>query len=123
MKMCKRMIFLRKADFVLLAAAAVIFAIWLACFKPGGSVSVYVDGEIYKTLSLDKDSRIVVSTKFGTNSVVIKNGTVHIEDADCKGKLCERSSISKAGQSIVCLPNRLSVVINGRDKEETDVVV
>ncbi len=46
--------------------------------------------------------------------VIVEDGTVRVEDSDCKDKVCENfGRISKAGESIICIPNRLSVKISG----------
>lgn len=48
------------------------------------------------------------------NIVEIKNGSVSVSEASCKNQVCVRhGSISRAGESIVCLPNRLVITIEG----------
>lgn len=47
-------------------------------------------------------------------TVVVEGGTVRVEKSDCKDKVCENfGSISKAGESIICIPNRLYITVNG----------
>ena len=51
--------------------------------------------------------------------IVVSDGTVRVEDADCPDKICEKSgAISKAGQTIVCLPNRVVIKILGKGEVE-----
>lgn len=46
--------------------------------------------------------------------IIVEDGTVRVEDSDCKDKICENfGRISKEGESIICIPNRLSVRISG----------
>ena len=48
----------------------------------------------------------------GTNTVVIKDGLVYMSDATCKNQVCVNTGkISKKGESIVCLPNKVIVEI------------
>lgn len=51
------------------------------------------------------------------NTVEIKGGSVSVTEASCKNQVCVRhGSISSPGESIVCLPNRLVVSIEGSGK-------
>ncbi len=114
---------MKKGDIALLVITLLILALWLIPSKSGEKVSVFVDGEIYKTLPLDENTEITVKSKFGTNTVVIRDKKVFVTDADCPDKLCEKSEISKSG-SIICLPNRLSVIIEGgKNDEKIDVII
>ena len=113
---------MKKGDVALIVIAVVCLVLWLIPKPEGESVTIMVDGEVYKTIPLDTDTEIVVESEFGKNTVVVKNGKVFVADADCPDKLCEDSKISKSGESIVCLPNRLSVTIETEEKE-ADVIL
>ena len=52
-----------------------------------------------------------------------QHGEVFVTGADCPDKLCEKASIDKSGESIVCLPNRLSVTVEGENEKEVDVIL
>ena len=46
------------------------------------------------------------------NTVVIKNGKVYMESANCPDKLCvKHKKISKRNETIVCLPNRVVIEV------------
>jgi len=50
----------------------------------------------------------------GHIDVAVKDGSAKIVSASCKHKTCmELGAISHPGQSLVCIPNRLRVVIDG----------
>jgi hypothetical protein len=53
----------------------------------------------------------------------ISDGYARIAEADCPDKLCVKDGmISKPGQSLVCLPNKVVVEVKGvRDTETDDV--
>lgn len=50
----------------------------------------------------------------GHIDVAVKDGSVKIVSASCKHKTCmELGAINRPGQSLVCIPNKLRVVIEG----------
>lgn len=86
--------------------------------KPPVIVEVSIDGKITEELDLRKDTELVLqSSSGGTNTLIIKDGAAYISHATCPDKICiHQGKISKSGEMIVCLPNRLIVKIVG----ETD---
>lgn len=115
---------MKKGDFLVVALAVVLMLFWVLMSHRGGVAAIYVDGELYKSVPLSENAHIVVESEFGTNTVVIKNSVVTITDSDCENKLCEAEHISETAHSIVCLPNRLSVIIeDSKSNDETDVIL
>jgi len=110
---------MRKADFIIIAAALAAFLIPFLFQQNGVTAEIYVSGELYKTLPLNENASLVIDNG---NTVVVENGLVYIKNSNCPDKLCEKQKIKKSGQSLVCLPNRVCVVIKG-GKNETDVVL
>lgn len=115
---------MKKGDISLIVIVVITFLVlWLIPKTSGTTVRISVNGEIYKEVPLNKDAKIVVESEFGKNTVVIRKGVVYINDSDCSNKLCEDSAASRAGESIVCLPNRLSVTIENEEEQEVDVIL
>ncbi len=88
-------------------------------------VVIKSEGTVVKTFPLDAktDETYQFKNAYGTNLIVIKGGLVDVSAADCKNKICVNSeSISKVGQSIICLPHRLSVEIVGDDGDQVDEI-
>jgi len=53
--------------------------------------------------------------------VEIRGGTVRVIDSPCPDKICiAAGAISRTGQFIACLPNRVSIALEGRDEPPTD---
>ena len=109
-----------KRDIMLIATliivcAATFLIINFVVKKDGITAVVKVDGNIVYMLPLDKNACVTVEGyQGGSNTVVIENGTVYMKDADCPDKLCEKTGkISKNGETIVCLPHRVVVEIQG----------
>ena len=109
-----------KRDIMLIATliivcAAAFLIINFVVKNDGITAVVKVDGNIVYMLPLDKNASVTVEGyQGGSNTVVIENGTVYMKDADCPDKLCEKTGkISKNGETIVCLPHRVVVEIQG----------
>ena len=66
----------------------------------------------------------IVLTNVYTNRIEIKDGKVFITESDCPGEDCVHSGwISEGGRSIVCLPNRVEIRIEGETESEVDFIV
>lgn len=75
-------------------------------------VVVTQNGKEYLRCSLFED-RII---DMGSNIISVENGSVHMKSADCKNQVCVNTGeINKTGQSIICLPNRITVRITGEE--------
>lgn len=115
---------MKKRDFLLIG---IVLAAALLCWLiPRGlgifageeafQVRITVAGEEYGTYSLSEDQRIEIND---TNVCEIRDGEVHMTEADCPDQLCiHQGSIHIQGETIVCLPNRVTVEITGNDTEE-----
>lgn len=89
-----------------------------------GKVEVSVDGEVVMTLPLSEDTEVMISSfDGGENLLVISDGKAEIESASCPDGVCVRHyAISRDGESIICLPNRVVVTIRGGEKGEVDAI-
>ena len=114
----------KKADIILIASllalAAVLFLVIRLTQKPGAWAVVSVNGIEVQRIRLSKDG--IYELNGGTNTLEIKDGRAHMIHADCPDKLCTyQGFIDADGQAIICLPNRLTVVVSGPESE-TDFV-
>ena len=114
---------MKKGDVFLIFLVAVVAAVFLWGARDGSVAAIYIDGEIYKKVPLYKDDVIVIESQYGKNTVLIKNGKVSVTDSDCRGGDCMNEGISKTSRAIVCLPNRLSIIIEEKTENETDVIL
>ena len=89
--------------------------------KKEGSVAVVeIDGTVSAQYPLNIDG--VFPLNGGTNVLVIEGGTAYLNYSDCPDHTCENTGkIHYVGQTIVCLPNKLSVTIRG-DGDGVDFV-
>lgn len=106
-------------DVILIAAllliAAAVWGVFRLARRTGDSVSVTVDGKLFGRYSLHEDAEITIPSADGHfNKLVISNGSARIESADCPDKLCvKRGFVKNAGQTVICLPHRVVVTIEG----------
>ena len=119
---------LRRADLILIAillAAGVLMSLGAVLLsRAGGTVVVRVDGEVVASYPLSEDREAeIAGVNGGVNRLVIRDGSAWIEEASCPDGLCVgMGRIRRAGQSIICLPNRVVIEIAGSGTPETDAV-
>ena len=110
---------IKKADIILLiliVAVGLIISFGPLAKQAGGTdVKITVNGETYGIYSLMEDQTIEISKDGHTNVIIIEDGTVRMESSTCKNQICvDHGKISLIGDSIVCLPNRVVVEIEGK---------
>ena len=99
------------------AVSAMLASQLLFAAQNASTVLVDIDGKEYGRYNLqEKNSQtLAIESKFGYNKIVIANGSVYVCESDCPDALeIKAGAIQKAGQMLVCLPNRLVVRIEGR---------
>lgn len=118
---------LRRADTVLAAAvlgAAALSAVLLWRLPPAGrTVTVQQNGQTVAELPLATDTDYIVTGAGGaSNTVRIRGGRVSVCAASCPDGLCVRHrAVSRAGESIICLPNRVVVTVDGAADVDAEV--
>lgn len=97
---------------VLLALTAAAF-LWMGGRRGAGTEAVVcVSGQEIGRYALSRPGTYPLNG--GTNLLEIRDGTAAIIEADCPDGLCiHQGKIRYNGQCITCLPNRLTVTIEG----------
>lgn len=122
-------------DIILISVIAIIsvalLLVWKLVYLKGQNadsdacVRVTVDGRVYGTYPLSKDDTIEIKNVDGdvTNTLVIKDGVADVTAADCPDHLCvKQKAISKEGESIICLPNKVVVTVKSNTKSDIDSI-
>ena len=99
---------LKKGDIVIIVSVlAMILASSALLFLGKGSgrtVTVRENNEVVYKGSLYENKVIELTG----NTVEIKDGAVTVAQADCKNQICvNHAAITKKGESIICLPNKV----------------
>ena len=114
-----------RIDVIVISA---ILAISLLCLilvsvtkKEGSLAVVEIDG--YKVAEYPLDTDGVFELNGGTNVLVIENAVAYLSYSDCPDHTCELTGkIRYVGQTIVCLPNKISITIKGDASDGVDLV-
>ena len=84
-------------------------------------VSIQVNGEEVKKIIFDKNiigKTFPINSKYGYNLIEIGDEKIRVIEANCPDKVdVKQGYISKIGETIVCLPNKMIVEIKGMDKD------
>ncbi len=117
---------MKKKDLILIivllaVAAAGFFAVKVMQSGQGALVVIRIDGSEYGTYPLSEDQTIEIDNSFGHNVLVIENGSVHMEKADCPDLICvKHAPISHNRETIICLPHKLVVEVSGGKNSAVD---
>lgn len=109
---------IRKAD-IILAVLLVVLGLLISYFfsfgnEAGKELVVTVNGHEYGIYSLKEDQEITVNVNGNENVFVIQDSSVKMKFSNCTGQDCVyQHAISKSGETIVCLPNRVVLEVTG----------
>ncbi len=106
-----------KKDFILLLVVLVIGIVGIFLVNSadkGTTVEIKVDGNPVEKLTLQGD---YLEKEINGVTVCRENGEIYVKEANCPDKVCVRSGkISKTGEGIICVPNRVAVEISGESQ-------
>ena len=99
---------------VLLLSALLVLCIGLSLLlllsgQPAREAQIWVEGKLWKTVSLTREQTFVAETQLGKNVITVQNGAVAVTEADCPGGDCMDRGFCNSGAQIVCLPHRLVI--------------
>ncbi|MBC2575670.1 NusG domain II-containing protein [Peptostreptococcus canis] len=121
---------MKKKDIILIAVILAIIAQVFLLNKyinsgKSNKVEIYVNKRLYKEVPIDKTQTIRIEEKESINIVKIHDNGVEMTSANCPDLVCVKTGfIKNPGESIVCLPHRISIKIVGeKDKNNQDVIV
>lgn len=105
---------------LLLLSLAVLLLVNLTR-KEGAYAEIIIDGETVGKYPLAIDG--VYELNGGTNTLTVKDGKAYMSYSSCPDHICENTgSVTYVGQTIVCLPNEVTVRIVGKSGDSVDFV-
>lgn len=116
----------RAADFIVLGAITLltVVSVFLMFRKSDGSAVLVTTPTERHEFSLDTDTTREIKSGDFTLTLVIEDGKAFVSSADCPDKVCVGTGkISRPGQTIVCLPGRVTVTVVGKEADGADFIV
>jgi len=117
----------KKGDAAAVAAVILLAAGIIAGFAFAGRGSrtvtavIYQNGKKIREVSLSEDRTFEIGGTWH-NTVTVRDGKISVSDTDCPGSDCMHSGWkSRAGESIVCLPNKVEIRLQGAENSEDSV--
>lgn len=121
---------LTKGDKLLIGAVlatALIFLGWGYIRKNGltttGIATIRSEGQVVEEVGLfrNESRELKIKGPLGVSTAKVSDGRVQMLSSPCKDKICiKQGQISESGQSIVCVPNEVSITIE--TKGEVDEI-
>ncbi|MDT8271832.1 MAG: NusG domain II-containing protein [Desulfomonilia bacterium] len=113
-------------DIILIGTILAASLLWAAVLNRSDNddlvVAYYTREGLQQELSLDVDTRIHLPGPLGESIVETSRGTVSMLSSPCPNKLCiHMGVISGAHESIICIPNRVHVLIRSK-KQAVDSI-
>ncbi|MDE6904328.1 MAG: NusG domain II-containing protein [Lachnospiraceae bacterium] len=115
-----------KTDFIVLLVILAVISlagIFVVLNRENGeTVVIFLQGDVYQEIPLTENREIEIQKEGVTVNVLnIRDGKADMTDADCPDKLCvHQKPISKSGETIVCLPNKIVVEVKGGQEGDFD---
>ncbi|MFZ5353865.1 MAG: NusG domain II-containing protein [Bacillota bacterium] len=121
----------KKGDILIVLLVAVVGSAWyiysmLSNTAESGQIVIQVDNEIVRKMLLSdikasEELHIDLGKGRHMDIVMDKDG-VYVEEVICPDEVCKKTGkITRVGQSIVCLPNRVVIFIEGKKDTDTDI--
>ena len=110
----------------ILLAVAVFALIYTLTRKEGAYAAVLKNGTEIARYSLSQEAEIpIIDGDKVTNLLVIRDGKASVAEAVCPDQICvEHRAVSKAGETIVCLPQKVVInIVASEGADAPDIVV
>ncbi len=108
---------------VLILAVAVLW-FWWQFSAPAGAVAVVTTDDGQRAIPLSQNATTTLVGRDGlTLTLVVKDGELSVTQADCPDQLCVHTApVSKAGDTVACVPAGIAVTVEGDADEAPDAV-
>jgi hypothetical protein len=117
---------LRPLDIAAVLASLLIIVAFSVSAYTGGdknpNVIIEASGQTW-IYPLREDRQVTVPGPLGEELIDIKDGKAFVESSPCPNKICiQQGKISKPGQWIACLPNKVFIRITGTSGDGVDAI-
>ena len=110
-----------KGDVFVLAMALILLIIlyslfWRVSSHAGEYIHIVSNEHDVENISLLQNREVTIEGQLGDSEILIEGGRVRFVNSPCTNKLCiHQGWASLSGELIACLPNRISVSIEGQN--------
>ncbi|HYF84306.1 MAG TPA: NusG domain II-containing protein [Clostridia bacterium] len=121
---------LKKGDLIIVIILAVAAISWfwinnMSESKDERQIVVETNGNFYKSIPIEagmKKQKVHIDFEDGKYiDILIDENGAYVKDVICPDKVCQKTGVvNKVGQSIVCLPNKVAVYVEGKTESEVD---
>ena len=118
---------MNKNDLKLIMIVLLVVIISFVCFslfesKNNKRAVIYYENNIIETINLDINNNYEVDGYNGKVKIIVKDGKIKVDTEKSPLHLCSKQGyISKSYETIVCLPNKITIKIEAND--EYDAIV
>ncbi len=105
-------------------ASYILFSLFLFGDR-ADTLEIFAEGKLYASYNLvsAKEEVVEIKTKYGTNLLKINQNGAEMIKASCPDKRdVKMGKITKAGQVLICVPNRVVVKLTSQNNTEVDRV-
>jgi len=123
---------MKKGDMLILIVLIISAVSWFGVrqlneSKDERQIVIEIDGNIHRVIPMEagmEKQEIHIEFENGKYiDIVADERGAYVSDVVCPDRICQKTGlVSRVGQSIVCLPNRVVVYIEGETEPEVDDV-
>lgn len=104
--------------FIIAGLISLLYVYKLTMSNGKDNVVILQNGKVFGTYPIEKDQTVEVKVDGHTNKINIKNRNVQMAFSTCANQDCIRQGkIHDSSKSIICLPNKVVVEIEGKEGE------
>ncbi len=109
--------------FLLLFLSAAI-AVYASALSKGKTAVITLDGNKVGIIEVGSSTSFDIDGPLGTTKIISDNNGVRIISSPCPHKHCVNlGNAIISGQTVICVPNRVAIRIEGEDENGVDGVV
>lgn len=109
---------MNKKDLILIFIIVLIASVFIIfnSKKQANIAYVYHDNDLILTIDLSKDNTYTVNGDNGEVVIEVSNKKIRVNEENSPYHLCSKQGyISKQGESIICLPNKIIIQLPNKD--------
>ena len=112
---------IKPGDWLLISLFSLLVIVSIGFFwnlPQGEYLEIYKNNKLLSTYTLNQKISKKIDGSIGTTEIVINDGRARFSSSPCSKKYCiHQAWINKANQTIICVPNKISISIVGKEKK------